>query len=419
MKTHHKFSSRTRLGRLALTAAIGVSLIIGGTQPAVADVAQSDVSAQDIADLKAFAHADTQPIPAPSDNQRSAQRVTCPAPTHNGTSVCITASDVPATWHDGVTSRAIQPIPSWCASFYNGGRQVTRTQDCASFGLTVTKTVTTNNVPRVVGTAQVAAYSYQYTSYSTPVVAHQYGFSVSSVSGDVSGVILSATSNCSGSCVQSTAVIPGTPVAISGWKEAESFTQPTSTAVGSINYLATAWTFSVSVSGGTGGSASTGPYDLRCDNAAGGSSPTAGCAVYYAPGQVTYSSSSNPSLVSHLAQAIGSGLPGGSVYDPLHRTQVQSVINLNRSIACGGVPAQTGLSCDEYPFASSYEGAAAGGSARSFPGCGLSDPAGTGPVGYSRCMVVAGQNSSAGAILGNTYRQQRILDGDPFIVALS
>lgn len=98
---------------------------------------------------------------------------------------------------------------------------------------------------------------------------------------------------------------------------------------------------------------------------------------------------------------------------------MQSLITQNRNIACGNPPSLPGLSCDEYPFASSYEGAAAGGTARSFPGCGFNDPSATGPVGYSRCMVVAGQNSSAGAILGNTYRQQRILDGDPFYIALS
>ena len=101
------------------------------------------------------------------------------------------------------------------------------------------------------------------------------------------------------------------------------------------------------------------------------------------------------------------------------RTTLTSVISANRAVSCGSAPSISGLSRDEFPFASSYEGAASGGTARSFPGCTFTDPASTGPVGFSRCMVAASQNSSAGAILGNIYRMQRILEADPFYVRLT
>ena len=91
----------------------------------------------------------------------------------------------------------------------------------------------------------------------------------------------------------------------------------------------------------------------------------------------------------------------------------------NRDIACGSAQPVTGLSCDEYPFASSYEGAASGGTARSFPQCLFADPPAAGSVGFSRCMIVASENSSAGTIAGNTYRQQRILEADPFYLSIN
>ena len=413
-----------RAARATIVASAGLALILSGTQAAIASTtaAEEDIPPATIAELKAAVHDDIEPIAVAGAERRAAAVEDCrEAPTADGESLCIAPAETSTFGRSDVGTRAVQPIPSWCANNFNGGRLVTRTQDCETFDVTITKRVTTNGTTTIVGTASVALYSYQYTSYSTAAVAHQYGFSVSTITGDVSGITMSAASNCTGSCVHTAAAILATPVALTGWHEAEAFTLPPSTAIGSIYYLATGWVLTVNLPGSTTGPSTvpTDQYDLRCDNAAGGSAPSAGCAVYYAPGRVAFSSASNPTLVAHLSQAIGSGLPGGSVLDPLHRTQVQSVINLNRSIACGGVSGPAGTTCDEYPFASSYEGAASGGSARSFPGCSLSDPPATGPVGYSRCMVVAGQNSSGGAILGNTYRQQRILDGDPFYVALS
>ncbi|GLW11757.1 hypothetical protein Misp01_68850 [Microtetraspora sp. NBRC 13810] len=92
----------------------------------------------------------------------------------------------------------------------------------------------------------------------------------------------------------------------------------------------------------------------------------------------------------------------------------------NRTTACPqSLPRPTGKSCDEYPFASSNQGASlSGGPGRTFGYCEVAPlPQGvTGPTGYSSCMINASQNSGGGTWLGTVYRQNRILQNDPFYV---
>jgi hypothetical protein len=425
-KQHHRGKLR------ALAFASLTTLVLGGfiTQSATADTGPESSS-----ELHSAAVADsgnTTPIPVKASAasiQALDEGQNCSAPDADEAIVCIEKAspeqidgDTLGFANPGVSTMAIQSLPDWCVDGFNRGRLATRTQNCETFGVTITKSVLRNGVMVDVGTAELAVASYQYTSYSTPRVAHQYGFNVSAVTGDVTGVMIDASSTCSGSCTHVAGAIPATAAAPTGWHDAESFATPPTTTAGSIHHLATEWELGVSLPSASGPqrpTLSTGTYDVRCDNAAGGSSPTPGCAVYYVPGVVTYSSATHPTFASHVAQALASGLPGGSMADPLHRTTVTSVINANRSASCGSAPSISGLSCDEYPFASSYEGAASGGSARSFPGCNFTDPAATGPNGFSRCMITASENSSAGAILGNIYRQQRILEADPFYVRIT
>ena len=77
-----------------------------------------------------------------------------------------------------------------------------------------------------------------------------------------------------------------------------------------------------------------------------------------------------------------------------------------------------GKSCDEYPFASTYEGAAlSGGGPRTQSWCQvpLSGPPSTGPAGYSVCTINAAENSQAGSLLNSVlYSPYRVIDGDAF-----
>ncbi len=129
----------------------------------------------------------------------------------------------------------------------------------------------------------------------------------------------------------------------------------------------------------------------------------------------------------HVAEAIASGLPG-SASRPLHRQADKLKRDINRQHSCPrrGPAADarrlTGRDCDEYPFASSYEGAAAhpdlGRTVHA--NCNVKDlPIVTGPDGYSVCMIDSGQNRRSGSLLGKFYGEERVVDQDKFSLATS
>jgi hypothetical protein len=172
--------------------------------------------------------------------------------------------------------------------------------------------------------------------------------------------------------------------------------------------------------------------DGRCDNA--DSPPTEdnpagshnrGCVDHLFTPLLTYDATRNPA-VQQVAKHIydrqagdptntpvvdGTPLPTGAPLpsrwgvrnadgtgNPLHRTQDPAKIDANRAKAC---PASRPVSCDEWPLASTREGAAY-----------KSD----GPQDWSWRTVSVTANNSQGGLTGTFYNQNRILDGDPFWV---
>lgn len=77
----------------------------------------------------------------------------------------------------------------------------------------------------------------------------------------------------------------------------------------------------------------------------------------------------------------------------------QKLIDKNRDVACAGAPnpRPPGESCDEYPFASTYQGASLN-------------------ADFSCHMVPGDVNSTEGRVRKRWYNQYRVLDGDPFWV---
>lgn len=76
------------------------------------------------------------------------------------------------------------------------------------------------------------------------------------------------------------------------------------------------------------------------------------------------------------------------------------------------------MDCDEYPFASTYEGAAAY-EYHLKPNGRPGDPPGNpAHYSYSACPLDLSQNRSAGATLGHWYARDHILEKDPFWVAV-
>ena len=106
---------------------------------------------------------------------------------------------------------------------------------------------------------------------------------------------------------------------------------------------------------------------------------------------------------------------------PLTRLTTPYLNTLNGDTACpASYPRPSAMSCDEYPFRSTWEGAFTGlprAGGRTFPYCQIPQlGAGTGIGGYSSCMIPADQNSAAGGSLGAVYRRERVIDSDPFRV---
>lgn len=74
------------------------------------------------------------------------------------------------------------------------------------------------------------------------------------------------------------------------------------------------------------------------------------------------------------------------------------------------------MECDEYPFATTYQGAALNGPAvaRSFDYCLMPDHSRTGSTGFSRCFVPQTENSSQGGTMSTANARERLLDGDNY-----
>ncbi|NNH76062.1 hypothetical protein HLB23_40505 [Nocardia uniformis] len=126
----------------------------------------------------------------------------------------------------------------------------------------------------------------------------------------------------------------------------------------------------------------------------------------------------------HIQAAIGSGLPGVAGR-PLHRQADRNSIDINRQTACpkrgpvSDARKVDGRSCDEYPFASSTEGAAtSGGPGRTFnPECHVPDLGSSSDQrGYSVCMINHDQNITSGRKLGTFYALMRVINQDPYAI---
>lgn len=109
----------------------------------------------------------------------------------------------------------------------------------------------------------------------------------------------------------------------------------------------------------------------------------------------TISYKQTPTIASHVSQAIQSGRPWKLTYigskNPLN--------DQNRKKACKGLPSPrpAGKQCDEYPFASTYQGG----------------------TGASAVLVPEQENSIQGGQLSSFYQSKNLKDGDQFLVGVS
>ncbi|MDI6104682.1 hypothetical protein QLQ12_39435 [Actinoplanes sp. NEAU-A12] len=267
------------------------------------------------------------------------------------------------------------------------------------------------------------AFLLTYSNQNSDFFAYQVGLaSVGSSWGDATRATMTGTTRADGLCVTAGSSFPVQAVyPPRTMRIGESGYTTTATAPGASGICTTWWDVTYTVAGYTPASISLGMNDIRCDNAVGGylQNPVrVGCVVPWYPAPVYYDSSRNPTLADHVRQAQASGLPGGTVTAPLYRSTDAAVERTNRRLACGNPPSIPGKNCDEYPLATTYNGLSAGGSLRSFPGCNISAPSGSGPLGASACMIAEGDNHAQGGIMSGFYYWERVLDWDPFVVTV-
>jgi hypothetical protein len=133
-----------------------------------------------------------------------------------------------------------------------------------------------------------------------------------------------------------------------------------------------------------------------------------------------------PMYARHVQLAINFGLPS-----VLTRTMIREQQDANRAVACPRSPSN-GTSCDEYPFASTHEGAANpmhpygrtfmilnwnSGYPPFYCGINWVSPRAIGDSrGYSVCGIPAVENSGGGTDLGVFYVANRVIHNDQFAV---
>jgi hypothetical protein len=314
------------------------------------------------------------------------------------------------------STKAIVPLPQWCIDNAFDGIYANRTNGCEITGINYTTTRTTNGVVTVTGQAQLNVYILAYTSTTLSTWGHQIQVSAYSGWGDALAASVQGLATRDGACTTNSSSFPSQPISpLNSFRNGEAYFATTATALGAVGSCRTTWGLTFTNGAYTPASINYDMIDIRCDNNTGGN-PNVGCVVPWFASALTYSQSSYPSLARHVSLALGSGLPGGSFEAPLTRTTNQAVIDLNRDRACGDAPSIAGLTCDEYPIATSYQGLSAGGTRRTFNNCAFNLPQRTGPLGASACMITGTDNNAQGGVNTQFFRRERVLDGDPFRV---
>ncbi|MFE6229461.1 hypothetical protein [Cellulosimicrobium sp. NPDC057862] len=315
-----------------------------------------------------------------------------------------TAASVAATGY------AVVKPPSSCTTATS--RPLTwRTSSCMASKATTVSYIRQGGAIRQAGSLTKTVVVYVYTDTKSSQVFNQTSVRRTMSTGNLqSGVSISGSFKCSSYCTGKTGSLTKQPL-LANTIHAIGRLAPEIT-YGKSATVRSNWSFTITKPGalpsGVFASYSLSP---RCDNNA-VAGMGKGCVFPAGPISLVHYRTGAYSLVTaHISQAINSGLPS-----TLTRTTT-AIKTANRNKACPKTLTRpTGHECDEYPFASTAQGASAGGTARVFAGCKLPIASGSGSVGFSRCMVLTGHNRTAGTMLTTFYKDNRVLVGDKFTI---
>jgi hypothetical protein len=320
-------------------------------------------------------------------------------------------------------STSVVPVPDYCGTTPLGSWAIhpeDRTKICR-VDMRELYVIRVND-GALVGYLTYGVVSYSYTSSSTLQWGHQIQIGALSAAGDVAGIRAQGSLTCSGSCFTRSLSFPSQSV-LSGLATGEAgFVSTLFTGAATATTTAT---FHFTKPGALdSNTVSIEVPRVRCDDLPG--NPGAGCVFVDGRPVMVYNYFGPYSeLAVHIYDAQQSGLPGdyfrGSA---LTRTTNAFIMTANGDTACPDRYVRpSGRSCDEYPFASTNQGAwvmkQSGGTARTFTYCSVPEPTGVvGPTGWSACMINELHNSGGGGALSAFYLRNRVVDNDVFHVAI-
>ncbi len=429
---------------LAVAGLASILAVVGVTGPAVASTATTLASTTRSPQGAQTPVPDrSHPAPAASGNcasvrahlseyaARGAQRV-----------ACVTAGGAPAR------SAAVRPqagYPVWCDSLTANTWWITRTAACAES--TITYTLINTNTGAVIGTAEFStAQDIEAAANNLHFTESDY-LTLTSETGEAIGLSVTWATACSSPCTPAASEpwAPATPIALDETLHG-SVALADTVAAGTLNYPTESYDVTVTQPGATvSGSATWGAPSLRCDNGVAVSN-SSGCVEpdftpVFPVSEATYGSSAVMILWAQTQLSGHWGLQGSG--QPLHRLANSSEQAANRRVICNSsfVSGSTGVandSCDEFPFAATYESGAlnsvtsgaqcaqvtavrtatTGSVAAQWANIGI---IGT-PTGSEKCVrghIPLSLNSDTGGALGRFTVAQRLIYNDPYWVEVT
>ncbi|WP_432033698.1 NucA/NucB deoxyribonuclease domain-containing protein [Streptomyces antibioticus] len=293
------------------------------------------------------------------------------------------------------------PTPNWCDDHGVSGKwYVNRFKACGIFSATAS--VINPRTGTVTGTLHYLVRAYAYSGRDVPNWAYQVELMEVSSTGTAKGMSASGRVKCSGKCKVTKSTFPSQAMSQNKDAVGQFFLQTTikTSPKGQKGdgQASASWVFTKA--GATPSNEISLPTPpVRCDNALPGTSKP-GCVMPYIPEMVYAKAGEYPELAKHIEDAQNTqNLPGKhGTTRYLTRLTDRTKIKENRDTSCpSSLTRPPGKQCDEYPFASTWQGAKTGGS-------------------YSRRMIAATQNEGGGRALGNFYLYNRIIEKDRFLV---
>ncbi|MEU1853720.1 NucA/NucB deoxyribonuclease domain-containing protein [Streptomyces sp. NPDC019990] len=317
-------------------------------------------------------------------------------------------SDAPAD-ESGTAAAAARPKPwkepKWCIEAgVDSTWYIERMRGCGIWRSEIE--VVDVRTGRKIGGFKYLAIGYSFTARDSKTWAYQVRLLESSRWGrGVNGTKASGSASCVGKCKVTKKNFPAQTISRSAEPYGQFFMDTTiNTAAAKqrgTGRSVASWTFTNPEWAAPSEPMKLSTVHVRCDNALPGAPRQVGCVNTQAVPVISYSQTGPwPEIAKHIKDAQATGLPGKyGTTNYLTRLTDRKKIKDNREKACpSSLERPPGKSCDEYPFASTWQGAKHSGG------------------DFSRRMVNARQNTDAGKTLKGFYTYSRVLEGDRFLV---